>query len=679
MSNNNTNELELLSIPELMGRNFFIPDYQRGYRWEENHIHQLLSDIWDFSNKSSGEFYCLQPIVVKECRSAIIEKYKLKSEFDNNRWFEVIDGQQRLTTTRLIIQMNNLISPLSKVKNCFNLYYETRPELKNIFNELTILTVDETLNVEIDKTSIDSFYITSGLKHIVDWFTQPGKDYEKRATIQQFPTFFSVFFGQKSTEDSKRQGKSTQVIWYVVNQNTDEQNGLNEGTNSKAIFKRLNDTKIPLTNSELIKALFLSQDSQYKLDYSLGKIEDEEAQKIASKIDKAKKQNHIAKKWEVIEHSLGNEKLWGFVTNSTINEYSSKIELLFDLMSQKHTKNDKNSELNKKDSLYTFLFFDRMVRKGKDLWEIWLDLEQYYDTICYWFEDRNLYHKIGYLVCINGDTVLIDLLEKAVKEDKKVFYSNLNKAILATISLDLAKLSYKENYDDIQRLLILYNVETVRKLESMEFYPFHLHKEKNWTLEHIHAQNSDNLSRDNQNSWYMWIDEHIPVLNTLFRIESIPDAQKNELSSIIKKLEIIRTNQKLDFNTFLNEFNRVIKFFDELNNMNGDAKTVHLLSNMALLGGIENTILSNSVFEAKRNEILKMDAAGKYIPLCTKYVFLKYHNVNDENFSNQQLYYWGEKDRKNYLAHIRHILSEYYTIDLLSPISEVLTEKIIAE
>ena len=41
--------LERKAIPELLGRNFFIPDYQRGYRWEEKQILQLLEDIHKFS------------------------------------------------------------------------------------------------------------------------------------------------------------------------------------------------------------------------------------------------------------------------------------------------------------------------------------------------------------------------------------------------------------------------------------------------------------------------------------------------------------------------------------------------------------------------------------------------------------------------------------------------------
>ena len=41
--------------------NFFVPDYQRGYRWGENEVKQLLEDIYENGEKS----YYLQPIVVK--------------------------------------------------------------------------------------------------------------------------------------------------------------------------------------------------------------------------------------------------------------------------------------------------------------------------------------------------------------------------------------------------------------------------------------------------------------------------------------------------------------------------------------------------------------------------------------------------------------------------------------
>ena len=47
MSNNiSDNKIELKSIRELLGMHFFIPSYQRGYRWTEQQAIDLLNDIW---------------------------------------------------------------------------------------------------------------------------------------------------------------------------------------------------------------------------------------------------------------------------------------------------------------------------------------------------------------------------------------------------------------------------------------------------------------------------------------------------------------------------------------------------------------------------------------------------------------------------------------------------------
>ena len=61
-------EIKLIRIKEILNMNFFIPDYQRGYRWEPQQALDLLNDIEEFSNKADRgdeEIYCIQPLVVK--------------------------------------------------------------------------------------------------------------------------------------------------------------------------------------------------------------------------------------------------------------------------------------------------------------------------------------------------------------------------------------------------------------------------------------------------------------------------------------------------------------------------------------------------------------------------------------------------------------------------------------
>lgn len=74
---------------------FFIAAYQRGYRWSPLQVTQLLEDIREFVRRPKpepDEFYCLQPLVTK-------------TRSDGS--FEVVDGQQRLTSLLLILRHFN--------------------------------------------------------------------------------------------------------------------------------------------------------------------------------------------------------------------------------------------------------------------------------------------------------------------------------------------------------------------------------------------------------------------------------------------------------------------------------------------------------------------------------------------------------------------------------------------
>ena len=121
------NALELRAIPDLYDKNFFIPDYQRGYRWGTRQVEQLMGDLTNFFEKGKGEFYCLQPIVVKELDEKDIKSYNLHSDDDEITWYEVIDGRQRLTTIGIILALFGNIK--RRFKSKFTIKYKTRPLL----------------------------------------------------------------------------------------------------------------------------------------------------------------------------------------------------------------------------------------------------------------------------------------------------------------------------------------------------------------------------------------------------------------------------------------------------------------------------------------------------------------------------------------------------------------------
>ena len=79
---------------------FYIPSYQRGYRWKAKQVYQLIDDIRSFQPTENTPFYFLQALAV--------------AKDVNNHQYNVVDGQQRLTTIKLILGEND---------NCINISY----------------------------------------------------------------------------------------------------------------------------------------------------------------------------------------------------------------------------------------------------------------------------------------------------------------------------------------------------------------------------------------------------------------------------------------------------------------------------------------------------------------------------------------------------------------------------
>ena len=88
-----TIEVNKQSVKEFLasGKNnpFVIPEYQRPYAWEEEHIRTLFDDLWEFSLTVDSESNRNQPSYFLGC---IVS-------FENDAGEqEIIDGQQRITS-----------------------------------------------------------------------------------------------------------------------------------------------------------------------------------------------------------------------------------------------------------------------------------------------------------------------------------------------------------------------------------------------------------------------------------------------------------------------------------------------------------------------------------------------------------------------------------------------------
>jgi len=547
------NILKLKTINELQKMNFFIPSYQRGYRWSEKEVIDLLNDISEFTPKPIDDtdektWYCLQPIVVR-----------VKGEQE----YEVIDGQQRLTTIYLILYYLNQLYTEEHRGPLFELNYETRSTSHDFLKELKKGKVN---NKNIDFHFISTAYIT-----ICNWFDKEGFD------INDFQSKFKF---------------NTKVIWYESYED-----------NSIAIFTRINIGKIPLTNAELIKALFMNRSNFDK-----------------KKKDKIRlKQLEISTEWDRIEHALQNDVFWYFISEE--NNFTNRIELIFNLM---NTENDEN------DNYSTFRFFNKKFQKKseKNIEENWIEIKNYFQRFEEWFNERELYHKIGFLLA-EGETVgcLIDESEKKTKREFKDFLNEAIKEKLKKVSLE--DLQYGDKI--IKTILLLYNVQTMLNNEKdNSFFPFDLYKTGKWDIEHITS-----------------VKDKIPD-SKLHKECWLEDAKKfieDSESELIKRVDQCDINNDFDelYEDIVAHFNKHLED-DDIND----------ISNLVLLDSETNRGYKNAVFPIKRMTIIQREKKGTFIPLCTKNVFLKYFSEYPPKMS-----FWTQEDRENYFKDIERVLKIY--------------------
>ena len=649
------NIMQRKAIPELLNKKYYIPEYQRGYRWEDKQVLNLLDDLDTFfSGDTKGQFYCLQPIVVKEVT------------IDNEKWLEVIDGQQRLTTILILMKVfDQLNAPkfgLPKTHS-YTIRYATRPSIQNIFDTISITSEPSTNKAVIDESKnqwpgmIDSLYIYNAAKTILNWF------------MDEQPRIFR--YGQYFYNTVNSGDKSVQVVWYETNEDKDPHD----------IFNRMNSLKVVLSCSELIRSIFLSSCTKFNLGTFDGLSDS-----LKLEVEKERfqqKQSSINEKWDEIEQQMRDESFQSFLTSRNIKSRNA-IDLLFDLVSGKYASNKPfNSNLNKEDELYTYLYIKNMVDVDGDAWTTWLSILNVYEKLLFWYHDRDLYHRIGFLNTIaatghEDDAVYtllaerkgkIALRNKVVSMIKEAMILPENKETHQPIE-KLSQLSYDNNihYNYIKRLLILYNVETSRIQTSSEFFDFDKFrytadkKHKIWTLEHIHAQNSDCLPETNKDSWYEWIVFNRDSLKKL--VLGDPNLEKQRISLVDQlerdsavnneKQEPYCKSIKYTFENIKELFDDVANFYAQLDAKADKAKPMHQLSNMALLDLGQNAMVGKSPFEVKRQIISNQIADNKYYPICTQKVFLKLYDKE-----SMQIHSWSQRDRELYLEDMKQKLTEY--------------------
>ncbi|GEM_PF-6162717 len=451
---------EKMTIIDLLSKvEYYLPDYQRGYRWEKKHIEDLLNDLHEFYEFSltekfgENDFYCMQSLIL----SYNTDKQK----------YGIIDGQQRLTTMYILFSFLIMKKDLKNV-DLKDFEYESRsdsgdflsglkdkkPSSENSGSKKTKNTTIINMEDEKEIKNRDIFYMANAYNAIYDlYINKYNEDFTWLVNLINSDNIkFIIQDNSESVDNENAKSVDNNNLESVDNDNSES----SDNSNSKSIvsdielFNSINSGKIPLTDEELIRA------------------------KIIIQCNDIQEEDLIAKKWDEIEHSLQNDSFWYFLQNDSQND-ASRISLIFSTIADKIYKMSKDEKYvatakDKKyvaiakdietewkkigDSdksshmLYRFLQKYRLMKNNNDAIGIekgdtfkdatsirvfWNEVKTIYEVFNKWYGDVELYNYIGQVMYIknkeNEENIIGQLMDEYASKSKYEFIVKLKETI----------------------------------------------------------------------------------------------------------------------------------------------------------------------------------------------------------------------------------------------------------
>ncbi len=522
-----------------------------------------------YTQTIQNSFYCLQPIVLKR-----------KGEV-----YSLIDGQQRLTTIFLIIKyLQN--------RNLFKIEYETRRDsatfLENIKDRYSL-----------PAENIDFWHFASAYKVILEFF--------KNSEIDR-----KIF--------EKTLLNHCKILWYEAKEEEND------------VFVRLNIGKIPLLESENIKALFLSKNDELDSD----EIKERAEFWYESEI-KARENNDL--RYCILQKIKPDDISKDEYHKPVLSDDILRIEAYLKAIVKP----------NKDNKHYLFDYFYECY-KDKSLNGKWQDLEKAIKALQSFTSnqgkeavDREIFHYLGFLSLADSHIYGIykywlDL--QGDKDKKGKFRAKLFEMIKGKVrdsikNIDSLQYAEKKDRDKIFLLLLLSNLECILRDESSnDFFKFNRFVLEKWSLEHIYAQNSQSISKEikskNDSAIKEWLDEVLKYIDD--------KDLKQEIESSIKESKFSDRD-----------------LFGKIDENFRDDESLNSICNLTLLDKDSNSSLGNLIFSKKRKEIEKLATQDKLIPIMTKKVFDKSIEGLDNSYKDS----FSKDDREAYLNYIKTLLEKY--------------------
>lgn len=579
--------VELKSISELFGLHFFVPSYQRGYRWTDVQVRELLEDLYDFSDdnrRGEEDYYCLQPVIVKS---------------HGEQW-ELVDGQQRLTALWLLSALyycSNREDEINLQHQKYDLKYEEKPVFTELFSVISRYVQEDSMPGLIrhlaayKEKSIDSRNLIASIEYIAQ-FTRKNKR-PKGVLAKIFEAIDNI-----------------KIIWYVLDEEEDP----------IQTFTNINANKIELTNAELIKAVLLNSCENDNL------------------------MQNMALQWEEMEKGLNEDGFWNFIISKGRNSYSTRIDYLFEIWCAK-TGHAVEQAAEDKHAIFRVV---NGLLEGRNATnaaaEVWKEIQTIYDTLLDWYHDYYYYHTIGLLIILNEKDKDIDMInelyriysstdkkgfKKAICEKIKAFYFGSTKKTpfeafdLDQIQNNLGDITSQDEY--VRNVLLLYNIAMlVNANNTYERFPFELYKDETWDIEHINPQTPKEASSEEKRAW---LNSYLGILENGVDVSKDPE--------LVKEIKTCLDSHLVNFENLAKRVQAVLELTDN-----------NSIGNLVLLDASTNRGYKNACFAEKRRKIMEVERSKnneeKYIPIGTKWVFLK-------GFENaKQLIIWGAVDMQDY-------------------------------
>lgn len=637
----------LKPIYDLFNYRFVIPPYQRGYRWDDRQMRDLLRDLKDFLQRkpSDKDYYCLQPIVVQK----VINK-------DNE--YVLIDGQQRLTSIYMLLTYLDKARPKPRKK--YSLCFDLRQVQENFLNQTLFADAADTSF----KANIDTFYMRRAYDFIQNWFEEQLSENEQDTLPGQIRGLFSAPApGQRAPR--------VEIIWYEL-----------PGDKPMEAFERLNYRRISLTGTELVKAMLLASNSAEAID---------------------KDSHNRAHAWDAMEKELQDPMFWSMLSTDTtrLAHIDFVLDIVADQINEETNKDDKLKEYrcNRKldEEKYNYHVIDNYFRRLATIKarraiveDVWTRIENTYNKIRNWYDNPRWYHLIGLWRRLapspNIVSELQQLEQQAAGNGKDEFTRLLRRKVGNLIavdfrsdeeksankhSLEAVELNYEKHPKELLHILLAVNVVTAEQISTDVRFPFYLYDlYKQTSLEHIHPQSAstDMTAKQISDSTRLRIeqigaDEKLQSSEVLAACQNLLDEFDNEewqndSSHCSEKLW-----QKIQ--DYLEIIDKPFRAIAQINETE-----LHSIANMALVDTTTNSALSNNLLDEKRRILqqrnqrrisedfgktniakLKAHDDAMYLMPVTERAFSKFYTPG----SPGDMRFWLKADREAYLNAIIEI------------------------